>query len=77
MSINRSGILMAADLAGVEWRKSSRSLPGNKMCVEVARMDDGVAVRDSKNPQGAALRFNEAEWGAFVAGVRDGEFDLS
>nr|WP_285608547.1 DUF397 domain-containing protein [Actinokineospora globicatena] len=30
------------------WRRSSRSLGGN--CVELARTDNRVAIRDSKNP---------------------------
>ncbi|MFH8370335.1 DUF397 domain-containing protein [Streptomyces sp. NPDC018031] len=33
-----------------------------------------VAVRDSKNPDGPALVFGAAAWGAFVAAVRAGEF---
>lgn len=37
--------------------------------------DDHHAVRDSKDPAGAALVFTTAEWGAFTAGVRAGEFD--
>jgi hypothetical protein len=34
-----------------------------------------VAVRDSKNQRGPVLVFTPAEWAAFVAGVKDGEFD--
>jgi hypothetical protein len=34
-----------------------------------------VAVRDSKDPSGAALVFADASWLAFLAGLRDGEFD--
>ena len=46
-------------------------------CVEVEGLPEGwVAVRDSKDPDGPVLRFNPAEWLAFLAGVRDGEFDL-
>lgn len=45
-------------------------------CVEVAiGADDAVRIRDSKT--GAApLTFTPAEWLAFVAGVKAGEFDL-
>jgi Domain of unknown function (DUF397) len=59
-----------------EWRKSSRSgSTGN--CVEVAANLPGVvAVRDSKDPDGTKLIFTSAEWDAFTAGVRNGEFDL-
>jgi Domain of unknown function (DUF397) len=41
--------------------------------VEVASIDGGVAIRDSKQPDGPILRFTRAEWDAFVAGVRAGE----
>jgi hypothetical protein len=57
------------------WRKSSASTQGQ--CVEVAFVEgDEVLVRDSKAPQGAVLRFNHAEWNAFLTGVRSGQFDL-
>jgi hypothetical protein len=63
------------DLTHAVWRKSSRSGAGNE-CVEIAELaDGGRAVRDSKNPTGPVLRFTSAEWVAFTAGVRDGEFD--
>jgi hypothetical protein len=35
-----------------------------------------VAVRDSKDPAGPVLEFTVAEWAAFVAGVRGGQFDV-
>lgn len=58
----------------LEWRTSTYSGDeGN--CVEVANLDGGGrAMRDSKNPRGPALVFTAAEWAAFTAGVRDGEF---
>jgi hypothetical protein len=56
------------------WRRSSRCDTGS--CVEVAMMDDGVAVRDSKQPDGPVLRFTKSEWTAFVAGVDNGEFGI-
>jgi Domain of unknown function (DUF397) len=38
--------------------------------------DRVVTMRDASNPDGPTLVFTPAEWEAFVAGVRDGEFDL-
>ncbi len=45
------------DLAGLSWRKSSRSTASgdNGNCVEVAFSGPVVAVRDSKNPDVDAL----------------------
>jgi hypothetical protein len=64
---------MKVDSSTPEWRKSSHS--GNNGCVEVAAVGDQVAVRDSKDPEGGVLVFTDREWRAFLAGVRDGEFD--
>ncbi|GLY95732.1 DUF397 domain-containing protein [Actinoplanes sp. NBRC 103695] len=62
------------EIANAKWIKSTRS--GLENCVEVAFLTEGeVAVRDSKNPAGAALRFTPAEWDAFIGGAKDGEFD--
>ncbi len=64
--------------AGVSWRKSSFS--GNQGdslgCVEVAFLPGGgVALRDTKDRTVTPHRYTAAEWDAFVAGVRAGEFD--
>lgn len=60
----------------MRWRKSSRSGNGSADCVEVAEVDGGYAVRDSKQRgRGAILTFTRSEWAAFVAGVKLGEFD--
>lgn len=57
------------------WRKSTVSGSAGS-CVEVAFPDgDGVWVRNSRDPDGAILRFTRQEWSAFLAGVRLGEFD--
>jgi hypothetical protein len=61
------------DLSSAVWRKSTFS--GANGCVEVAVLDNSVAVRDSKDPSGPMLLFTPLEWRAFLAGVRDGEFD--
>ena len=65
---------MARDPTTAVWRKSTRT---NSMsaCVEVASLSGGIAVRDSKDPAGPALRFTTAEWSAFTTGIRTGEFD--
>lgn len=34
-----------------------------------------IVMKDAKHPEGPVLYFTEAEWDAFVAGVKDGEFD--
>ena len=57
------------------FRKSSFCTDGGS-CVEVHLGASGVAVRDSKDQGSALLRFDPAEWSAFVAGVKAGEFDL-
>lgn len=38
--------------------------------------DHVITLRDPRDPDGPTLVFTPAEWEAFVAGVRDGEFDL-
>ena len=62
------------DLSRAVWRKSAAS-QGKGECVEVAVLGDAVAVRDGKHPGGPALLFTPAEWDAFLAGAKDGEFD--
>lgn len=64
------------DMSRAVWRKSTKSA-NNGGCVEVADLDDVVAVRDSKNPTGPALTFAGAEWDTFLAAIADGEFRLS
>jgi Domain of unknown function (DUF397) len=63
---------------GVTWLKSSYSGPTGGNCVEVAFLADGdVAMRNSRHPDGPALVFTKAEWEAFLAGARDGEFGIA
>ena len=61
--------------SGPRWVKSSLSF-SNGNCVEVASLSDGgVGVRNSRDSEGAVLRFTPDEWHAFLGGVRNGEFD--
>lgn len=51
----------------VAWRKSSRSGTGNNgNCVEVAITAPGIAMRDSKNPNGGQLTLPAPGWHAFL-----------
>ncbi|MFC4071932.1 DUF397 domain-containing protein [Actinoplanes subglobosus] len=65
------------DPSFTQWRKSSRS-SGGANCVEAAPADNGplVAVRDTKDRDGGTLVFTDQAWAFFIAGVREGKFDL-
>jgi hypothetical protein len=61
----------------LKWKSACDNSGPN--CVEIALTTDSngdfeALVRDSSNPT-VALHFNKGEWNAFVAGVKDGEFD--
>ena len=57
-----------------DFKKSAAS--GATNCVEVASNGGVILVRDSKDPRGPQLTFLPREWMAFLAGVRNGEFDF-
>lgn len=59
-----------------EWFVSSATTPANN-CVETQFYSDGsVDVRNSNNRTGPVVTFTGPEWKAFLAGAREGEFDL-
>lgn len=67
--------MSAAELDNARWRKSSVS-NSQGACVEMARLADGeFAVRNSRNPEGPALIYTQAEIAALIEGVKQGEFD--
>lgn len=61
------------DLSDAEWRSSSRGLGD----VQIAFVEGFIAMRNSERPESHSLIFTPAEWGAFVSGAREGEFDLT
>jgi Domain of unknown function (DUF397) len=65
---------MSASPPAPTWRKSSRSAANG--CVEIASLENSIAIRDSKDRGGAVLLFSPVEWRDFLGGVRAGEFDL-
>jgi hypothetical protein len=65
----------ASESADDVWRKSKESNATGE-CVEVAFADDAVLVRHSHDSSGPVLSFSHSEWKAFLAGARNGEFDL-
>jgi hypothetical protein len=66
----------SGDLGPLSWLKSRRSNPSGN-CVEVAELPGGagVAVRNSRDPEGPALIYTAAEIAAFILGAKDGDFD--
>ncbi|MGC4896670.1 DUF397 domain-containing protein [Micromonospora sp. DT31] len=64
------------ELPPVRWLKSRRSNPSGN-CVELAELPGGtgIAVRNSRHPEGPALIYTVDEIAAFVLGARDGDFD--
>jgi hypothetical protein len=76
MSDTYNGMLAGALPTTVTWQKSQRSNPSGN-CVEMARLPEGagIAVRNSRDPEGPVLIYRLDEIAAFLAGARDGDFD--
>lgn len=54
-----------------QWRKSSYSGSSNdEMCIEVAELSEGVAIRDSKNLHGGRLTVARGEFGTLLRRIK-------
>ncbi|MGS2588184.1 DUF397 domain-containing protein [Streptomyces hebeiensis] len=64
---------MTQSPTGPQWRKSSYSNGAGGECVEVADLETaGVALRDSKQPQGPLITVRHHVWSGFLSGLRHG-----
>ncbi|MCX4681446.1 DUF397 domain-containing protein [Streptomyces sp. NBC_01433] len=72
--------LMAPQIEGASWQKSSYSGSSEGQCIECAMnlvpSKGRVYIRDSKEPHGAALQFTPAAYRGFIDEVRGGRFDI-
>jgi len=59
-------------MASFSWRRSSRC--ADTSCAEVASAPDGILLRSSEQPD-VVVSLTPAEWTAFLAGVKAGDFD--
>ena len=59
------------DLSRARWRRSRYS-GSNGNCVETAGAGQGIAVRDSKDPEGPRLVFKASAWRIFAATLKGG-----
>ncbi|GGT87630.1 DUF397 domain-containing protein [Actinomadura citrea] len=55
---------------GVTWRKASRSNDQGGACIELAALTEGVAVRDSKDPDGPRIELDPSSFRALLTGLK-------
>lgn len=59
------------------WTKSSFSGNTDNSCVEARLVEGGgVETRNSNRPDEPSVTYTQAEWAAFLTGVKAGEFDI-
>ncbi|MEU3347268.1 DUF397 domain-containing protein [Streptomyces sp. NPDC006700] len=61
------------DLSSAKWQSSSGGLGD----VQIAFVEGFIAMRNGGRPESPSLIFTPAEWGAFMSGARQGEFNLT
>jgi hypothetical protein len=57
----------------ISWRVSRTCESG--ACVGVARQGDSVVLGNTSQPDGPVQTYTTAEWKAFLAGAKQGDFD--
>ncbi|WP_253870107.1 DUF397 domain-containing protein [Actinomadura rupiterrae] len=62
-----------SEISEEAWRKSSRSHEEGDQCVELTRTNEGVAFRDSKEPDGWRLCLVRDAFRLLVGLVKDAE----
>ena len=60
-------------MTALQWITSTRCSDGE--CVQAARAGDDMVLRDSKDPTGPVLVYAVGEWRAFLASVKNGDYD--
>lgn len=71
-------VLTPKERSRVAWHISTYSPNNGGSCVEAGTLADGsdrIAVRHS-HPDAEVILYTRTEWEAFLAGVRNGEFDF-
>lgn len=58
-----------------QWFLPKRTSNG-ATCVEIRCTDDTVSVRNNLRRDAGTAVFTHEEWAVFVAGVKDGDYDL-
>ncbi|GAA4864904.1 DUF397 domain-containing protein [Saccharopolyspora cebuensis] len=58
----------------VGWRKSTRSSQQTN-CVEVGRVGEGAAVRDTKDRATGYFTTTGAQWTSFLTAIKTGRYD--
>jgi len=75
MSSSGYGSVEVAFVYDQELARDLKNRPEGESRLKAALIDGQVTLRDSNNQRGPVLRFNEAEWQAFLDGIRRGEFN--
>ena len=55
------------------WRKARFCQSGE--CIEIAKLNGMIAMRDSKDPRGHMLHYTTEEFRFFIRSIKAGEFD--